>query len=264
MSSMTSRPALPIVLVTACNRMLGDHPFHIAGRKYVEAVRLAGAMPLVVPSARPEEIEPLLALADGVLLTGSPSNVHPSHFDEDVHDVTLPLDPVRDEWTLPFIRRALALGVPILGICRGTQETNVALGGTLYQAVQEAAGDHGPYADHRGQGETAESQYAPAHPVDVLPGGVLATILGEDRVTVNSVHGQAVKRLAPGLRVEARAPDGLIEAFSAPDAPGFNLCLQWHPEWKAADNAVSMKILRAFGDAVRAWRDRPRTPLPAR
>ena len=251
---------LPIVLVTSCNHRFGEHPFHIAGRKYVDAVRLAGALPLIAPPFDVQELDGLLDVADGVLLTGSPSNVHPSHFGEDVLNPALPLDPERDAWTLPLIRRALARGVPLLAICRGTQETNVALGGTLHQAVQDVPG----LDDHRSrEGAPAAEQYGPAHPVDVAAGGLLAGIVGRSRITVNSVHGQGIKALAPGLRVEARAPDGLVEAFSQPAAPGFNLCLQWHPEWQAADNPVSMQILRAFGQAVHGYRDRVRGPLPA-
>lgn len=248
-----SNPAgvLPIVLVTSCNRELGGHPFHIAGKKYLDAVRLAGALPLVAAPADAAELEALLVHADGVLLTGSPSNVHPTHFDEPVHDESLPLDPQRDAWTLPLIRRALEIGLPLLGICRGTQEMNVALGGSLHQAVHEQPG----HADHRGRGDTPAENYAPAHPVRVVPGGVLDRVLGSDEITVNSVHGQGVKRLADGLQVEAMAPDGVIEAFSLPTAPGFNLCLQWHPEWRAADNPESMKLLQAFGAAVRAYRN---------
>lgn len=254
-------PTPPLVLVTSCNHRFGEHPFHIAGRKYVDAVRLAGALPLIAPPFEVNELDALLDVADGVLLTGSPSNVHPSHFGEDVHDPALPLDPERDAWTLPLIRLALARGVPLLAICRGTQEANVALGGTLHQAVQEVPG----LQDHRGADDSAPAaeQYGPSHRVDVVPGGLLAGIVGAPHFTVNSVHGQGVKALAAGLRVEARAPDGLVEAFSAPAAPGFNLCLQWHPEWQAADNPVSMQILRAFGQAVRAYRDRVRGPLPA-
>jgi len=250
----------PVVLVPACNRWLGDHAFHIAGRKYVDAVRLAGALPLVVPRLEPSEIDAALELAQGVLLTGSPSNVHPSIFGEAVHDPSLPLDPERDAWTLPLITRALALGVPIFGICRGTQEVNVALGGTLHQAVQEVPG----LADHRAP-ETlpVDMQYAPAHAVDVIRGGLLEAIVGLPRFEVNSLHGQGVKTLASGLRVEAVAPDGLVEAFSMPGAVGFNLCVQWHPEWQAADNPVSMRLLQAFGAAVRQYRARMRGPLPS-
>jgi len=254
---MTAPLPKPLVLVPACNRQLGDHPFHIAGQKYVDAVRLAGCTPLIVPTAEPDEIPGLLALADGVLLTGSPSNVHPSHFDEHVHDPSLPLDPARDAWTLPLIRQALALGLPLFAICRGTQETNVALGGSLHQAVQEV----GPFQDHRSvSGQPAHVQYADVHPVQVLPGGRLAQIVGRSSFQVNSLHGQAVNRLAPGLRVEAVAPDGIVEAFSVEAAPGFNLCLQWHPEWQAGSNPVSMQLLTAFGDAARAWRAQHHTP----
>jgi putative glutamine amidotransferase len=249
----------PVVLVPACNRPMGEHPFHVAGKKYIDAVRLSGALPLIVPTAQPEEIDALLDLADGVLLTGSASNVHPSHFDESVHDPALPLDPERDAWTLPMVRQVLARGMPMFAICRGTQEVNVALGGTLHQAVQEV----GPYRDHRAPSDQpAAVQYGAAHDVEVVPGGLLAQLVERKRFEVNSVHGQAVKQLAPGLRVEARAPDGLIEAFSVAEAKGFNLCVQWHPEWQAAGNAQSMQMLQAFGAACRAYRDRHRSPIP--
>lgn len=256
-------PRKPIVLLPACNRTIGEHAFHVAGRKYIEAVRLAGCQPLVVPDADAQEIEALLALADGILLTGSPSNVDPGHFGEAVHDSTLPLDPERDDWALPLIRQAIARGMPLFGICRGFQETNVALGGSLHQAVHEVEGRH----DHRGaQGAAdaaAEQVYGPAHAVDVVPGGVLSRIVDEARFTVNSVHGQGANRLAAGLRVEAVATDGLVEAFSVEQARGFTLCVQWHPEWKAASNPVSRRLLRAFGDACRVFRDRPKAPLPS-
>jgi putative glutamine amidotransferase len=243
--------AKPVVMVPACNRVLGHHPFHIAGKKYIDAVRLAGCQPLVVPSASVDELDALLGLADGLFLTGSPSNVHPSHFDEGVHNPALPLDAERDAWTLPLIPKALALGVPLLAICRGAQETNVALGGSLHQAVQDVPGCN----DHRADDSAAvEVQYGPSHRVDVVAGGVLARVLDRSRFDVNSLHAQAVNRLAAGLVVEARSPDGVIEAFSKPGAPGFNLCVQWHPEWLAADNPVSMQILSAFGAACRSHR----------
>ena len=233
MSSTTAAPNVPVsdapaasrplVLVPACNRMLGDHPYHIAGKKYVDAVRLAGGLPLVIPNADPVEMEALLALADGVFLTGSPSNVHPSHFDEDVLDLSLPLDPARDAWTLPLIPRALEMGLPLFTVCRGTQEANVALGGSLHQAVHQVEG----HRDHRApDAAPAAVQYGPAHEVQVEPGGVLARVTGRASFEVNSVHGQAVNRLAEGLRVEARSPDGVVEAFSMPAAKGFNLCVQ--------------------------------------
>ncbi len=249
--------AKPIVLVPACNRVLGQHPFYVAGKKYLDFVRLAGCQPLVVPSAEPEDLDALLDLADGVLLTGSPSNVHPSHFGEEVYDAQLPLDVDRDAWTLPLIPLALARGMPFFAICRGFQEANVALGGSLYQAVQEVAGQH----DHRAVNDApAEVQYATAHEVAVAPGGVLSGIVEAGSIRVNSLHGQGVNRLAAGLRVEARAPDGLVEAFSVDASKGFNLCVQWHPEWQAATNPVSMRLARAFGVACQTFRETRSAP----
>jgi putative glutamine amidotransferase len=253
--SESIKPSKPVVLVPACNRMMGDHPFQMAGKKYVDAVRLAGCLPLIVPSVDPDkasdELDELLALADGVLLTGSQSNVHPSHFGEDVHDESLPLDRVRDHWTLPLIPKAIALGMPLFAICRGFQEANVALGGSLHQAVQEQAGLH----DHRAaKDQPVEIQYGLSHEVEVVPGGLLERLLGDRPFQVNSLHGQGIKRMAPGLRIEAVAHDGLIEAFTISQARGFALCVQWHPEWRAADNPVSMALLGAFGRACAEYR----------
>ncbi len=236
----------PFVLVPACNRMMGEHPFHMAGQKYIEAVRLAGCIPLVVPPVTANELDALLSIAHGVLLTGSQSNVHPSHFGETVHDESLPLDVARDDWTLPLIPKALALGLPLFAICRGFQEVNVALGGSLHQAVQEQPG----LRDHRAPaGQPPEVQYAAAHSVQVQPGGLLEVLLGDISFEVNSLHGQGVNSLAPGLRVEAVGPDGLVEAFSPDDAQGFSLSVQWHPEWLAASNTVSTALFQAFGRA---------------
>lgn len=256
-----NRPA-PVVLVPACQRTLGRHPFHVAGKKYIEAIRLAGCVSLVVPGASPLELDTLLSLADGILLTGSPSNVHPSHFGEAVHDPSLPLDPTRDEWTLPVIRQALERGIPLLGICRGFQEVNVALGGSLHQAVHEQPG----LLNHRADAELpVDEEYGPAHTVSLQPEGVLERLLAgvssvkDGQFMVNSLHGQGARALAPGVQVEARAPDGVVEAitWAPPDGSpaGFNLCLQWHPEWRAADNPVSLRIFTAFGHACRQYRD---------
>lgn len=264
-----TRGARPLVLVPACNRQLGHHPFHVVGRKYVEAVRLAGALPMVVPSADPADIDELLAMADGILLTGSPSNVHPRHFGEPVHDTALPLDPLRDGWTLPLVPRAVELGIPVMLICRGFQEANVALGGSLHQAIHEQPGR----IDHRNrEADPVEVQYGPAHRVQVEPGGLLEALLAgqtdDGTFEVNSLHGQGVNRLASVLRVEARAPDGTIEAFSHATARGFFLGVQWHPEWHPERNPISMKLLGAFGAACRSFRtaqretlrERPRVP----
>ena len=256
-ANAAATPRKPVVMVPACNRLLGEHEFHVAGKKYIDAVRLAGCVPLIVPSAQADDLDALLALADGVLLTGSPSNVHPSHFGEGVHDSALPLDTERDAAALPLILRVLALGVPLFAICRGFQEVNVALGGSLHQAVQEVVGMH----DHRDDDNAPLAvQYGPAHEVFVESAGVLAAAGLPARFRVNSLHGQGVNGLAEGLRVEARAPDGLVEAFSLPSAPGFNLAVQWHPEWLAASNPVSMLLFTRFGAACADFRDRHRLP----
>lgn len=252
----------PVILLPACNQPVGAYDSHTVARQYVQAVRLAGGVPLVVPQAVGADLDTLLEVAHGLLLTGSPSNVHPSHFGEAVRDVQLPLDTERDDWTLPLVRRAVDSGLPLLAICRGAQEMNVALGGSLHQAVHELPG----HADHRSRDEDPlEQQWAAAHDVVTEPDGLLRSLTGLERFPVNSLHGQAVNRLAEGLSVEARAPDGLVEAFRAPRAPGFNLAVQWHPEWRAAANPVSMALLGAFGAACRRYRDRGsrgRSPQP--
>lgn len=248
--------AQPIVLIPACTRQLGAHPYHIVQQKYLEAVvRGAGCVPMILP-ALAEELnwETVLEFADGVLLTGSPSNVHPDYFGQTVLDTSLPLDPARDATTLPFIRMALQRGIPLLAVCRGTQEVNVALGGSLHQAVHDVEG----YMDHR-EDKTAslDIQYGPAHSISIMPDGRIAKILpGVTRMVVNSVHGQGIDQLAPGLRVEAMAEDGLIEAYSVATAPGFTLAMQWHPEWRITENPESMKLFGAFGDACREFKNK--------
>lgn len=250
--AMSSRP---LVLLPACNPA-SAYPSHTVARPYVDAVEWAGCRPVIVPRASADEVDDWLSLVDGVVLTGSPSNVHPSHFGEAVHDPSLPLDPLRDAWTLPLARRALATGVPLLAICRGAQEVNVALGGSLHQAVHEVAG----FDDHRSRDDDPlERQWADVHTVTLEPGGRLQALLGAPRIEVNSLHGQAVARLAEGLQVEARAPDGLIEAFCMPAAPGFNLAVQWHPEWQAERNPWSRRLFEAFAAAARTRANRPRT-----
>jgi putative glutamine amidotransferase len=245
----------PVVLLPCDNRIIGGHAMQVLGQKYSDAVRdQALCLPIPLLCTGNEDIEAYLNLADGVLLTGSPSNVHPSHFNQSVHDTLLPLDVARDAITLPLIRRVIELGMPMLAICRGLQEVNVALGGSLHQAVQEISGRH----DHRGaQGKpdaTKDEAYAPAHPISITRDGCLAGIVGGADIVVNSVHGQGIDRLAPGLRAEAHALDGQIEAVSIATHRGFALALQWHPEWKAGDNESSKQIFAAFGNACRAWR----------
>ncbi|NHZ82243.1 gamma-glutamyl-gamma-aminobutyrate hydrolase family protein [Massilia sp. CCM 8695] len=246
----------PIVLVPACTRQIGPHPYHAAQLKYVDAVVLgADCAPMILPALGAAlDLEASLAVCDGIMLTGSASNVHPSYYDQDVLDPGLPQDRARDATTLPLIRAALERGIPIIAVCRGFQEMNVALGGSLYQAVQEVEGK----MDHREDPDAAiEDQYGPAHDVMLTPGGAFQRMLGGlDRIAVNSLHGQGVDRLAPGIAIEAVSRDGLVEAFSVPSAPGFTLAVQWHPEWQILDNPDSMTMFGAFGQACRAFQAR--------
>jgi putative glutamine amidotransferase len=241
----------PVVLLPADSRQLGDHPFHVAGHKYVKAVvQAAHALPLIVPALGSEsDIAALLEVADGILLPGAVSNVHPSYFDQAVRDPSLPLDPARDGLTLRLIRVAIEAGVPVLGICRGFQEINVAFGGSLHQAVHETEG----MADHREpDAPELEQQYAQVHTVRTVAGGKLAAITGSSEFMVNSLHGQGIDRLGAGLVAEAYAPDGLIEAVSVADAKNFALAVQWHPEWDVLNTPAYLAIFRAFGAACHA------------
>ena len=247
---------LPIVIVPACYSQRGVLPSHTAQAKYLDAV-LDGArcMPLVLPALGERgDLEAVLALADGILLTGSASNVHAGLYGQEVRDPALAQDRARDATTLPLIRAALERGIPLLAVCRGLQEMNVALGGTLHQAVHAVPG----MQEHReDKSQALELQYGPAHPVMLVPGGRLAGMLdGAAELTVNSLHGQGIHRLAPGLTVEARAPDGLVEAFTVAGAAGFTLAVQWHPEWRFTENPAAMKLWRAFGAACRIFQKR--------
>ncbi|HLD67359.1 MAG TPA: gamma-glutamyl-gamma-aminobutyrate hydrolase family protein [Pseudomonas sp.] len=241
---------LPLIGVTACTKQVGLHPYHIAGDKYVRAVAVgAGGLPLIIPALAELIDQPtLLASLDGLLFTGSPSNVEPYHYQGPASASGTHHDPERDRTTLPLIRAAVEAGIPVLGICRGFQEMNVAFGGSLHQAVHELPS----FMDHREpEGESLEVQYAPSHALRVLPGGVLAGLGLPEQIQVNSIHGQGVDRLAPGLRVEALAPDGLIESFSIEGARTFALGAQWHPEWQVRANPHYLAIFKAFGDACR-------------
>jgi putative glutamine amidotransferase len=242
---------LPLIGVTACNKQIGLHPYHIAGDKYLRAVSVgAGGLPLIIP-ARVEliDIDTLLTSLDGLLFTGSPSNVEPHHYSGPASEPGTHHDPDRDRTTLALIRAAVAAGLPVLGICRGFQEMNVAFGGSLHQKVHEVPG----LMDHREPpDQPLEVQYAPAHALHVQPGGVLAKLGLPEEIQVNSIHGQGIQRLAPGLRVEGLAPDGLIEAVSVEAATAFALGVQWHPEWQVRSNPAYLAIFQAFGEACRA------------
>ena len=234
-----------IVGIPACAKTVADMPFHQTPARYAQAVLGGvGAFPVLIPPLG----EQMLGLLDdlaGLLVPGSPSNVHPSHYQggesetPDFHDLQ------RDHTTLPLIRAAITRGIPVLAICRGIQELNVALGGSLIQRVHTLE----DRLDHRGGPGPHETRYRPKHKISVT--GSLARILNTDSIEVNSLHGQAIDRLGNGLVVAATAPDGTIEAVANPSAPGWLLGIQWHPEWAYASNPHGVAIFAAFGDACR-------------
>ncbi len=261
----TMTQAKPIIGVVADLNRKSKHAVHTVQDKYLDAVTAgAQALAYILPTLidRPggaftdtADIDAALDALDGVFLTGATSNVDPSAYGEMLADPESPADTARDHVSLALIRAAVRRGMPVLGVCRGFQEINVALGGTLHQQVHNVPG----LADHREDGALPlEGQYGPAHPVALVPGGVLQRLAGGASAQVNSLHGQGVNRLAPGLTVEARAPDGLVEAFRGETA-SFLLAVQWHPEWGFRDNLLSAALFEAFGDAARAYRATHRT-----
>jgi putative glutamine amidotransferase len=240
----------PVVGLVCDHRVIDDYPAHLVLEMYIAAVRDGiQAVPLLIPSLDPP-LDPIdiLSSVNGLLFPGSVSNVSPALYGGAAARNPAELDERRDATSIPLMRTAAAAGIPLLTICRGTQELNVALGGTLHQRVHEVPGR----LDHRERPDLPEEQqWGPVHPVTVSPEGLLAQLVGARQFDVNSLHGQGIDKLAPGLHADAAAPDGQIEAVSMPSGPGFLLGLQWHPEWRWAENAVSRAIFDAFAQALR-------------
>jgi putative glutamine amidotransferase len=229
----------------------------MAGEKYLKAItEAADAVPLIIPVLADDlAIDELVDQVDGVMLKGSPSDIETHHYGSESDEPDALRDPHRDAMTLPIARHALQTGVPLFAICRGFQELNVVLGGTLHQKVKDVPGYH----NHKENPEDpVDVQYGPAHPVVLSEGGLLAQLAGARQVMVNSLHGQGIRKLAAGITVEAVADDGLVEAFTVDEAEAFALAVQWHPEWKAKSNEFSSAIFRAFGDACRERAGRKR------
>lgn len=247
--------ALAIIGIQCCRREIvtqsGNHPAHAVVKKYVDAVvDGAGGLPLLVPAEGDQAAaDAVIARIDGLLVPGSPSNVEPHHYDGSPSLPNTLHDPARDAIILPLLRAAVKADLPVLAICRGIQELNVALGGTLHQRLHEVPGRLVHYAGHL---ETVDERYAyRAHGVELTQGGLLACLAGAQSLTVNSLHHQGIDRLAASLRVEAVAPDGQIEAVSVPGA-SFLVGVQWHPEFRFAADPVSTRLFAAFGAACRA------------
>ncbi|MGI9373829.1 MAG: gamma-glutamyl-gamma-aminobutyrate hydrolase family protein [Hyphomicrobiales bacterium] len=241
---------IPFVGLPADTLVQDDLLFHKLGDKYARAIsQVTRAHPLLIPSMGCDlDLNDLVEGLDGLVITGAVANVHPSLFGAEPTPAHEPYDHARDASTFPLIELALKKEIPLFCICRGHQELNVVMGGTIDTEIQEFEGRD----EHRGIGESVEERYAPKHNISIAPGGVLHDILGKSETMVNTVHRQAISRLGNGLIIEATAEDGTIEAVSVAGAKGYNISVQWHPEYRASENQDSVKLFEAFGDAVRA------------
>jgi len=240
----------PLVAVSTDVKQFENYFWHAAPQQYLEAaISAAGVFPVLVPSFGDRlDLDELLSRVDGVMLTGSKSNVYPTIYGGDASEKNGPYDHARDATTLPLIRKAIERGVPLLAICRGIQEMNVALGGTLGTEIQEREGS----LDHRAPvSDNQDERFAIRQSVSIKPGSCLAGVFGAGDIMVNSVHRQGVDRLGPKLQVEAVAEDGTVEAVSVRDSRAFAVGVQWHPEYWAKSDDASQRIFHAFGEAVR-------------
>jgi putative glutamine amidotransferase len=241
----------PLIAVTSDVKTFENYTWHAAPAQYLDAaIRGAHVTPLIIPSfGDAVNMETILSGVDGLLVTGSRSNVHPALYGAEPSEAHEPYDHARDSTSLPMIRLALAKGVPVLAICRGIQELNVALGGSLATEIQNEPGR----MDHRAAVSDIQAErFAIRHPVHVKEGSCLADVLGAGPVAVNSVHRQAIDRLANGLQIEAVADDGTVEAVSVIGAKAFAVGVQWHPEYWFASDTPSNRLFKSFGDAARA------------
>src|SRR6056297_2921844 len=247
---MTMRPVIGII----GNRYKIDdsYPVHAGGMMNSEAVSgVSGCMPLLVPSdPRFVSVDELLEVCDGFLLTGGRPNVHPEEYGEPATEAHGEFDRNRDAVALGLVRACVERGQPVFGICRGFQEMNVALGGTLWPEIRDLPGR----MNHRMPPDgTIEEKFALRHAVRVTPGGPFHRVLGATEVMTNTLHGQGIKTPGARIVIDGRAPDDTPEAIYIRDAPGFTLSVQWHPEWNAANDPVSRPLFSAFGQAVHRW-----------
>ncbi|MEM9105188.1 MAG: gamma-glutamyl-gamma-aminobutyrate hydrolase family protein [Pseudomonadota bacterium] len=245
-----------IVAIPADTRDMDGYLWHASPEQYATAaLEAANVISLIVPAfgldlSGVADIDAILERVDGVLISGARSNVSPLLYGQEETEANGPYDPARDGTSLPLIRRALELGVPLLAICRGIQELNVALGGTLAAEIQDQPGN----LDHRRPvSDDPDERFAIRQEISVEPGSGLEGILGGTSVQVNSLHRQGIGELAPRLTVDARASDGVIEAVSVKDAEAFAIGVQWHPEYWATTDETSRRLFDAFGEAVRGY-----------
>ena len=244
----------PIVGIVANTKLINDtYPSQTVGTMNVEAIaRVAGAVPLIVP-ALPDciDLDQIMGICDGFLLTGGRPNVHPDEYGHEPTEAHGTFDRGRDGVALAVIRSCVDSGQPVMGLCRGFQEFNVAMGGTLHPEIRDLPGR----MNHRMPPDgTLEEKFALRHMVHLEPNSPFTRIFGADEVLVNSLHGQGIEEPGPRVIIEGRAPDGTPEAITIKDAPGFAMAVQWHPEYNAQTDQVSKPLFEAFGDALRAWK----------
>lgn len=232
----------PLIGIPACTKHMDDSIYHSVAEKYLSAVLdFMDCYPIIIPAFGNEAVH-LLPLLHGMLITGSISNIEPHHYGQQEIEASV-RDPKRDKTNLNLIKGILAHGIPMLAICRGHQELNVALGGSLLQKVHHTEGK----MDHREKhDQDLENRYSPAHPIQLYRDGILYQWLQQDEIMVNSLHEQGIDRLADRLSIEAVAEDGLIEAVSVKGAVSMALGVQWHPEWNIQNNPVSKVIFERF------------------
>ena len=229
-----------------------QYPAYAAGEMNVEAVaQVCDCTPVIVPTdPRFVQTADLLEMCDGFVFTGGRANVHPEEYGEEPTEAHGTFDRARDRVALPLIRALVERGQPMLAICRGFQEVNVAMGGSLYPEIRDLPGRD----NHRMPPDgTLEEKFELRHWVGFTPGGPFAQILGADRAFTNTLHGQGIEEAGPRVVIDGRAEDSTPEAIYVKDAPGFAMAVQWHPEWNAAQDQTSNKLFSAFGDALREW-----------
>ncbi|WP_209940226.1 gamma-glutamyl-gamma-aminobutyrate hydrolase family protein [Ruegeria sp. HKCCE4148] len=243
----------PVVGIIGNSYLMNDqYPTHAGGTMNSDAVaNVSGCLPLLIPAdPRYVTVDELLEVCDGFLLTGGRPNVHPEEYGEPETEAHGEFDRARDAITLPLVRACVERGQPFLGICRGFQEVNVAMGGTLYPEIRDLPGR----MNHRMPPDgTLEEKFALRHVVTLDEGGVFHDLFGAVEVMTNTLHGQGIKTIGERVVIDGHAPDGTPEAIYIQDAPGFTLSVQWHPEWDAINDPVSRPLFEAFGAAVQAW-----------
>ncbi len=252
--------ARPVIGIIGNSYLLNDqYPVHAGGQMNADALtKVSGCLPLIIPSdPRHVSVDELLDICDGFLLTGGRPNVHPEEYGEDETEAHGEFDRARDALVLPLVRACVDRGQPFLGICRGFQEVNVAMGGTLYPEIRDLPGR----MNHRMPPDgTLEEKFELRHDVRFTPGGVFHAVLGADQVRTNTLHGQGIKEPGPRVMIDGYADDGTPEAIYIKGAVGFTLAVQWHPEWDAANDPVSRPLFSQFGDAARHWAAGSKTP----